>query len=264
MFQEEEINFPLILIIGTLSFIIVFLSLFIIVRNYHRQKFRYRQEKQQLQSQFAQTLLQSQLEIKEQTLQHISHELHDNLGQVASLIKINLTTLQLDDTAKATEKIENTKDLTRQLIADLKSLSVSLGADRIAQTGLAKALETEIDRLNKTGQFTANLTHEGQYTCYMNNDKAVILFRMAQEILNNMVKHSGAKQITVLLKASGNLFTLAFSDDGIGFDIEEKKNSGGAGLLNLQNRAKLINAQLIYAKYPGKRNQRNNRIAFIN
>ena len=179
MFQEEEINFPLILIIGTLSFIIVFLSLFIIVRNYHRQKFRYRQEKQQLQSQFSQTLLQSQLEIQEQTLRHISHELHDNLGQVASLIKINLTTLQLDDTAKTTEKIEDTKDLTRQLIADLKSLSVSLGADRIAQTGLAQALETEIDRLNKTGQFTASLTQEGSIPV-LDNDKAVILFRMAQ------------------------------------------------------------------------------------
>ncbi len=67
----------------------------------------------------------------------------------------------MDDTVKATEKIEDTKDLTRQLITDLKSLSVSLSADRIAQTGLAKALETEVERLNKTGQFTSSLTQEG-------------------------------------------------------------------------------------------------------
>ncbi len=85
----------------------------------------------------------------------------------------------------------------------------------------------------------------------MDNDKAVILYRMAQEILNNTVKHSGAKQITVLLKASGNLFTLAFSDDGVGFDIEKKMNSGGAGLNNLQNRARLINAQLTMQSTPG-------------
>lgn len=226
------------------TFIIAFLTL------YQRKRQFYKIEKQKLQAEFAQTLLQSQLEIQEQTLRHISHELHDNLGQVASLIKINLTTLQFDDTIKAIEKIENTKDLTRQLIADLKSLSVSLGTDRITQTGLVKALETEVERLNKTEQFIASLTQEGNIPV-LDNDKSVILYRMAQEILNNMVKHSGANQITILLKASGNLFTLAFSDDGVGFDVEEKKNSGGAGLLNLQNRARLINAQLIIDSTPG-------------
>jgi signal transduction histidine kinase len=237
-----------------IGFAIAFLLLgaFIILLSvlYSKKQMRNRTEREKLQSQFAQTLLQSQLEIKEQTLQHISHELHDNLGQVASLIKINLTTLQLNDTAKATEKIEDTKDLTRQLITDLKSLSVSLGADRITQTGLAKALETEVERLNKTGQFAASLTQEGNVPA-MNNDKAVILYRMAQEILNNMVKHSSAKQIAVLLKGSGNLFTLAFNDDGIGFNIEEKAKSGGAGLNNLQNRARLINAQLTMQSTPG-------------
>jgi signal transduction histidine kinase len=246
--MPESIKYYLI------GFVIAFLLLgaFILLLSvsYSKRQARNREEKQKMQSQFAQTLLQSQLEIQEQTLRHISHELHDNLGQVASLIKINLTTLQLDDATKATEKIEITKDLTRQLIADLKSLSVSLGADRIAQTGLAKALETEVDRLNKTGQFTATLAQVGQLPT-IENDKAVILFRMAQEVLNNMVKHSGAKQIALLLKASGNLFTLAFSDDGVGFDIDEKKNSGGAGLQNLQNRAKLINAQLNIHSTPG-------------
>ena len=236
------------------GFVIAFLllGLFIILLSllYSKKQTRNRKERERIQSQFAQTLLQSQLEIQEQTLQHISHELHDNLGQVASLIKINLNTIQLADTAKASEKIETTKDLTRQLIADLKSLSVSLGADRIAQTGLAKALETEVERLNKTGQFTASLTQEGNIPA-IDNDKAVILYRMAQEILNNTVKHSGASQITVLLHASENLFTLAFSDDGIGFDIEEKKKSGGAGLQNLQNRARLINAQLTIRSTPG-------------
>lgn len=237
-----------------IGFVIAFLILgiFIILLSilYSRKQTRNRKEKERIQLQFAQTLLQSQLEIKEQTLRHISHELHDNLGQVASLIKINLTTLQLDDPVKATEKIEDTKDLTRQLIADLKSLSVSLGADRITQAGLARALETEVERLNKTGQFTAKLTREGNIPA-MDNDKAVILYRMTQEILNNMVKHSGARQIGVLLKASGNLFTLAFNDDGVGFNIEEKTNSEGAGLNNLRNRARLINAQLTLRSAPG-------------
>ena len=89
----------------------------------------------------------------------------------------------------------------------------------------------------------------------MTNDKATILYRMAQEVLNNMVKHSRAKKITVLLNASEKLITLVISDDGIGFSISEKMNSGGAGLSNLQNRAALIKATLLMQSTPGNGSQ---------
>jgi signal transduction histidine kinase len=230
-----------IIIIATFVFFLLTFFIIYVGVYQNRRKFFLKQE-----------FLKAQMEIKEQTLQHIGRELHDNLGHIASIIKINLHTLtkDLDNAAKALDKIEATKDLTRQLIGDLKSLSVSLGADRIAQSGLAKALETEVDRLNKTGQFTATITQEGNLPA-IEKGKVVILFRMAQEILNNMVKHSGARHITVRLNASENSFILAFSDDGVGFDIDKKKNSGGAGLLNLQHRAKLINAQLTMQSSPG-------------
>ncbi len=195
-------------------------------------------------------LLQAQIEIQEQTLQHISRELHDNLGQVASLIKINLTTLKLNDPEKAVEKIEHTKDLTRQLIADIKSLSVSLGSDRIAQTGLARAIETEVERLNKTGEFVAVCELQGAMPD-IDADKSLILYRMSQEVLNNMVKHSEAKHINIFIHVNENVFILAFRDDGIGFNAAEKMTASGAGLRNLTNRATLINAQLHIQSLPG-------------
>jgi signal transduction histidine kinase len=166
------------------------------------------------------------------------------------LIKINLFTLQLNDTDKALAKIEDTKDLTRQLIADIKSLSVSLGSDRLAQAGLAKAIETEVERLNKTGEFIATYQLQGLMPD-IDADKALILYRMAQEVLNNMVKHSKAKHINILLQVNENVFILAFSDDGIGFNAEEKATASGAGLRNLQSRALLINAQLHIESLPG-------------
>lgn len=247
--EPRGIDFNPTIIFLTLGFLLLagFIILFSII--YRLRVNKHLREKKLMESSFQQTLLLSQLEIQEQTLQHISHELHDNLGQVASLIKINLNTLKLNDPVKATEKIETTKDITRQLITDLKLLSVRLGTDRITQTGLLKALETEIDRLNKTGQFSATLVSQDNLSP-LHNDKAIIVYRMAQEILNNIVKHSEAKQIEVRLNASENLFTLAFNDDGVGFNIEEKMKSGGAGLLNLQNRARLINAQLIIQSTP--------------
>ena len=228
-----------------LGYIINFLLL------YQKRKKNLLKESEDLKQEFAQQLLLSQLEIKEQTLNHISQELHDNLGQVASLIKINLNTLSFQDLEKAASKIEHTKEITRQLIADIKSLSVSLGANRIAQTGLVKALETEVERLNRTDAFVAGLSQQGNMPL-LPQDKSIILYRMSQEILNNMVKHSGAKHLSILLHGMEKLFILEFNDDGAGFDVAAKKLSGGAGLNNLENRARLINAQLIMESTSGK------------
>jgi signal transduction histidine kinase len=242
MFENKK-EIILLIVLGT-SILIFLLSVVVItIARYKIRQQSFLKEKIDLETQFSQTLLQSQLEIQEQTLQQISRELHDNLGQVASLIKINLNTLQLNDRDKAVEKIESTKDLTRQLIGDIKSLSVNLNGNRIAETGLIKALQNEVDQLNRTGIFSAKFIQTGPFP-EIKNDTVIILYRMAQEILNNMIKHSNAQQIIINLSVTKNLFILAFSDDGNGFDIEKQMKSGGSGLNNLHIRANLINAKL--------------------
>lgn len=236
----------------TATIVLLLLSSFgvIFTMIYKKKQQEHKVEKEKLQSQFCQTLLQSQLEIQEQTLRHVSRELHDNIGQVASLIKINLNTIVLDGQEKANQKIEDTKDLIRQLITDVKALSVNLGSDRVTRIGLIKALETEVERLNKTEEFVAEFIMEGDLP-RIDDDSLIIIYRMAQEIINNIVKHSHAKHIRVLLNANEKVLTLAMQDDGVGFDVEEKKKQGGAGLFNLQNRAKLINAQLTIVSTQG-------------
>jgi signal transduction histidine kinase len=233
-------------IIVTLLFVAFIVSFLLLNQKRH---FGYLKEKQDARNKFDEMLLQSQLEIKEQTLQHIANELHDNLGQIASLIKINLNTLQLQG-PDAAQKVEDTKELVKLLINDLKSLSVTLNSERITQLGIAHALENEIERLKKTGQFETQFLQEGTIPT-LDPNTTIILFRMAQEIINNTVKHSSAKQVIISLKAMGNLFKLSFQDNGLGFDKEEKIRSGGSGLMNLQKRAKLIHARIFIESQQG-------------
>jgi len=230
-----------LLILGSFGIIITII--------YKKKQYAHLSEKRKIQAAFQEQLLQSQLEIKEQTLQHIAYELHDNLGQIASLIKINLNTIQLDDKLKANQKIDDTRELVRQLIADLKSISVSLNSDRVVQLGIVKSVEDELERLNKIGQIETMLRIEGVIPAF-DASTSTIIYRMVQEVLNNTVKHSGAKRIEFTLRASKNLFTLVCSDDGVGFNIEEKSNSAGSGLLNLKSRAKLIHADLTIQSSP--------------
>jgi len=238
------------LIGSCLLFLLFFFFLILLLYKINVKQNSFITKEHQLKSQFAQTLLQSQIEIQEQTLQHLSRELHDNLGQVASLIKINLNTLQLNDQQKLVAKIEDTKELTRQLIADIKSMSVSLGSDRIEQAGLVAVIETEVERLNKTGEFFARLEVTGS-TPWIDKDRAVILYRMTQEVLNNIIKHSRARNISIVVHNTILAFTLSITDDGIGFNTSDLSTESGAGLYNLKNRAALINATLQVQSAPG-------------
>ena len=222
----------------------------IIIVNYKRKQESFFREKERLAQAYKQTLLQSQLETQEQTLQHLSTELHDNLGALASLIKINLLTIPVKDPEKATAKIADTADLTRQMIADIKSLSVSLNSDRIARKGFFSSLATEVERINKTGSFNVEL-HIADNTPAPDNDKAIILFRMMQEILNNMVKHSEAQNIHINITSNQNTISIVLKDDGVGFDMQEKMQGDGSGLHNLQKRAAMIGATLDMQSSPG-------------
>lgn len=249
--EARGVDYNPTIIFLTIGFFLLagFIILFTIA--YRQRVNKYLVEKKLMQHAFQQTLLQSQLEIQEQTLQQVSRELHDNLGISASLVKIHLTTLPLENAELLPVKVEETKDLVRQLITDIKALSVRLDGDRVGRVGLIKSIGTEIERINKTGQFTASLTQDGS-TPEIDPGKATILYRMVQEILNNAVKHSQAKNINVNVQTSDKNLTLAISDDGCGFDWEAKRNSGGAGLFNLTNRANLIQAVLSFTSATGK------------
>src|SRR5690606_31568911 len=139
--------------------------------------------------------------------------------------------------------VEDTKELVRQLILDLKTLSVSLNSDRVIRLGIVRGIEAEVERLNRTGKFVATFRAEGPVP-KLDDNATTILFRMVQEIINNIVKHSQARRISIAFHASEKMLTLACTDDGVGFDVQEKIQQGGSGLLNLRNRARLIRAQL--------------------
>lgn len=239
-----------LILFGSIAFLLLATFITIITLRYYTRNNQYQRKLILLEYEQKAVLLQSQLEIQEQTLQQVSRELHDNLGISASLVKIHLTTLPLENAELLPVKVEETKDLVRQLITDIKALSVRLDGDRVGRVGLIKAIGTEIDRINKTGQFTASLTQDGS-TPEIDPGKATILYRMVQEILNNAVKHSQAKNIKVNVQTSDKNLTLAISDDGCGFDWEAKRNSGGAGLFNLTNRANLIQAVLSFTSATG-------------
>lgn len=241
MFEMAE---ELIIIISSSLFLlIVFTFLFSFVLKYQRKALNFLKEKELLQASFNQTLLESQLEIREQTLQYISGELHDNVGQLATLLKVTLNTISLENTETAQAKLSDSKDIVKVLITEVKSLSVSLGSDRVLRDGLVSALEAEISRINRTALLSVTLSQEVELV--LTESSSIILYRMLQEILNNMIKHSKARNIILKIGCESDVTSIVVADDGVGFDVaKEMRDRKGSGLANLQKRAAMLNGQL--------------------
>lgn len=249
-----QVNTPTIIVTTLLQLSIGGLLIFFVLY-YQRKRFRHKQEMLQLKESFSQNLLQSKLEIQEQTLNHISRELHDNISPLISIIQLNLGAPALKKNQGIQPEIAELKVNANQLMAELKSLSVTLNTDHIMHIGFADALWFELDRLERTKIFKTVRTVTGE-KFRLRPEHEIILFRMCQELLNNIVKHAHAKNISVELNYLPGQYELIISDDGVGFNPDgldtEDPAKNSTGLRNIQSRAGLINAKLSISSAPGK------------
>lgn len=231
------------IIAGSIMFLLLGVFILSFILFYKNRKKLYQSEKEIMKNSFQQELLRSQLEIQEQTLKHISQEIHDNIGQTLSLAKLNLNTIPAEKQAGLSEKITHTKDLVSKAIQDLRSLSKTLNTDTVLSPGLINAVEFELAQLQRSGVFTTELNIIGTPQ-KLDSKKELILFRMLQEAVNNTIKHSGANEIKVTMEYNDSL-TLTIADNGQGFtQLATRGFEEGLGLKNMRNRAALIGGTL--------------------
>lgn len=238
--------------LGTVVFLMLaLLFIFFLVLSVRRRK-RLSMEKEQLKTEFEKELLHTQLEIQEQTLKTISQEIHDNIGQALSLAKLNLNTMDAGNPGELQEKILNSKQLVGKAIQDLRDLSKSMNTDHISSMGLVKAVEFELDLIRRSG-FKVLTDFSGEIR-KMEPRRELILFRIIQETLNNVIRHADADMITVQLEYTTAFIELTISDNGKGFDktgVEKTQSPGGLGLRNMESRARVIGATFNVESNPG-------------
>lgn len=214
-----------------------------------RRRAFHQKELMQMKADYEQTILQSQIEIQEQTLKNISQEIHDNIGQVLSLAKLNLNTIE--DSA-VSEKLSLTESLLGKAISDLRDLSRSLHTEKISDIGLVDAIRHELFIVQKAARIQTELIAD-EYDLKTEGNKAVIIFRMIQEIIHNTLKHAKAENIKIFLWQEAGITHIKVTDDGQGFDQKSLKNKDtGIGLKSMQQRCKLIDATCTIDTAPGK------------
>lgn len=234
--QEVLTNELSTLIVGTILFSLlsVFMVLFVLL--YNKAQLKFKLERQE----FQQAILQAEIEIREQTLSNVSKELHDNIGQIASLLKINLN--QLEGRNGTLVVLDDSKELLQKLINDVKGISASLEGNKLLESGLSQSIEKDCSRMQKLGQLAVDFRSNTEKLS-LENSSTIFLYRMYQEAINNILTHSQATQVLIDLDTSPTAFQMSIKDNGVGFKVE-RLASGGNGLKNLKERSKAIGAEI--------------------
>lgn len=189
---------------------------------------------------FEQELANSQVEIKEQTLNYIGQELHDDLGQKLSVARLMTNKLSFSTEKNNLQIAQEINLLLGECIQDIRNLSKVFITKQVEHFGFVESLEREIFRIQRLALLEVHYkisNHELE----IQPDHALILFRIIQECITNVIKHSKSKYLQLIVDDFNQKIEIRINDKGIGFRTQLEKD--GSGLKNMMSRAKLINAE---------------------
>lgn len=241
--------------------IILVLGIFIL-GFYYIQRNRLAKKNEQIAQQKVDTLMKEQeiksynamIEGQEEERKRIASDLHDRLGSMLSTVKLLFGALDTKiDKAQEENKNQYIKAnaLLDEACIEVRRISHNLSTGMVVSFGLVAALEELAESINHSQIVKCKLMTYGMNE-RLDQKTEIGLYRMIQELINNILKHAQAKQITIQINRTEESINVTLEDDGIGFNVAEKRKSGGMGLSNLETRAANLNGVYHVDSSPGK------------
>lgn len=183
------------------------------------------------------------MEAVERERKRIAIDLHDGLGQLLSTVKLNVSALE-DHIHPEDEQIYDTSlHLLDEACTEVREISHNMMPSTLIRMGFLPALKESVANINKAGKLQVSI-HAETYNSYPDESRDVALYRVCQELLNNAIKYSQAKQVIIKLVQTDSRLFLSIKDDGRGFDTELLHSSAGIGWSNIYSRIGLLNGNV--------------------
>ena len=197
-------------------------------------------------------LLSARIEEQDRAMDNFSREIRENIGQLLNFTKMNMFPIAKYATdSKQIELIENTKQLLDQLINDVHNISHSLNSDYIKINGLPQVLREELNFIINPQNVVFHIDVTGNYQSF-EPERELLIYRIAREAIVNISKHASATAVSVQLDYDNDGLKMQITDNGCGFDKSKLTDSEGSGLVNMMQRAMIIDADLEINANPDK------------
>jgi signal transduction histidine kinase len=229
-----------------LFFIVFFLSFLFL---YFRKFYRLQADKKQLEVQFQKEVAAAAIEIQEAFLSRLSLDIHDNVNQTLSLAKIQISGLLLTN-QNDKKLIAEAKSNISDAINTLRNMAKSMNGDTVIQIGFRHAIKELINSINNSDILHIKLVEVGA-PFNLHADKSLLVFRMVQEAIQNVLKHANATLVIIRLTNDHDYCSIEIQDNGIGFDTSAEIKEG-IGINSLYKRVALLGGKLSIKSSPQK------------
>jgi signal transduction histidine kinase len=190
-------------------------------------------------------IAQAVVNAQEKERAEIGKELHDNVNQILSTAKLYLELAQTDDDSRL-ELINRSTNNISLAINEIRTISRSLVPPSIGDLGLIESVQDLVENIKATKRLHVEFYYSGTIDNILDEKRKLMLFRIIQEQVNNVLKHASAKNLVIELIADseGHAVDLTISDDGKGFELDKVRSKKGVGLSNIASRAQLFNGSV--------------------
>ena len=194
-------------------------------------------------------IMQAMIRTEEKEKNKLGLELHDNVNQILSVVRMYLSILDSDNTMEEIT-LSKTIELLNTAIDEIRHLSHSLAVSYKFEAGLAQVLEDMVEKISLARDFSIFLCMSDDLDECTNNEQKLAIYRIVQEQLNNVIKYARATEVKVEICTTANEISLLIQDNGQGFD--PAKAGKGLGLSNITTRAESLEGKVCVKSAPGK------------
>lgn len=252
--QSNGITTPLLL--GTIGMLFLAIALITFIIFHQRKVIRFQLKMQQMESEQQKILLRASIKLQEEERQRIAADLHDDAGPLLATARLYLTENMVNlDKATQLQAIFSAKQIIDETIQLVRNISHSLMPPTLKNFGLESAINDFFQKINGAGAINVNCRFH-DYKIRLKAEKELIVFRVIQELINNILKHSNASFIHLTQHNGEENMLIRLHHDGRGLAHEDfiklAKSNTGLGLKNIQSRLKVIHGDILFEQDPSK------------
>ncbi len=243
-----------VIILGTFAMLLPVTAIIIFVIFYNRRQRLQRERVERIEEKHRQAMLEASVASQEIVRRQIGGDLHDEIGTLLSATRMSLTqiTKYEDNPAKRISLVNQTEELLNETLNNVRRLSKELMPSTLDEFGLIIALKDFTEKMTEFTEVMVCFSH-GELSEVFDKKVELALYRTAQELVNNALKHAKASVINIQLQVRNNNLVLQVSDNGIGFDLAEvNKPNRGIGIKNIESRISVIKGKIKFDIEKGK------------
>lgn len=242
--------------LGTLGMLVLVIGLVIFIIFHQRKVLRYQLQLQKFEQEQQKVLLDASVRLQEEERQRIAADLHDDAGPLLATARLYLTeNLVNQDKATQLQSIFQARQILDDTIQLIRNISHSLMPPTLKNFGLESAINDLAQKISGSGSMNASSRFH-DYKERLKPEKELLVFRIVQELINNILKHSNSSFIHITQNVHGDNFILRIHHDGRGivqadFDKLNKSNIG-LGLKNISSRLRVAQGRIFFEKDPSQ------------